>query len=63
MLEFPEDIEISDAARDLIIKLICPREVRLGKNGLEDFRNHPFFEEIDWDHLRESKLEPKKYIF
>ncbi|CAD5233219.1 unnamed protein product [Bursaphelenchus xylophilus] len=54
MFEFPEDIEISDAAKDLVSKLICAREQRLGKNGLEDFRNHPFFEGIDWQNIRNS---------
>ncbi|CAD5225594.1 unnamed protein product [Bursaphelenchus okinawaensis] len=54
MFEFPDDIEISEAARDLVSKLICARERRLGKNGLEDFRNHPFFEGIDWENIRNA---------
>ena len=31
-------------------------EQRLGQNGIDDFRNHPFFEGIDWDNLADSKL-------
>ena len=54
MFEFPEDVEISDNAKDLISRLICAREKRLGTNGLEDFRGHPFFADIDWDNLRSS---------
>lgn len=48
MFEFPDDCDVSEEARDLITKLICSRETRLGKNGLSDFENHPFFEGIDF---------------
>ncbi len=58
MFEFPDDVDdtISEAAKDLISRLICAREKRLGANGLEDFRNHPFFAGLDWEHLRESRF-------
>ena len=35
-------------------KLICDRSVRLGKNGLSDFREHPFFAGIEWETIRDQ---------
>ncbi|XP_038623121.1 myotonin-protein kinase isoform X2 [Tachyglossus aculeatus] len=41
-------------ARDLIERLLCPREARLGRRGARDFRAHPFFAGLDWEGLRAS---------
>ncbi|VDP20724.1 unnamed protein product [Echinostoma caproni] len=46
---------ISEPARDLMRRLICDRKRRLGRNGLSDFKAHPFFNGVDWDHIRERK--------
>lgn len=52
----PEDAEfsVSDNAKDLIKKLICGPETRLGQNGIDDFKRHPWFEGVDWDNLRNT---------
>lgn len=57
--EFPtdEDIEdISEEAKDLLQRLICAADRRFGKNGLEDFINHPWFKGIKWDEIRDSEF-------
>ncbi|TFK12061.1 microsomal triglyceride transfer protein large subunit-like [Platysternon megacephalum] len=54
-LQFPTDItDVSEPAKDLIRGLLCHQELRLGQNGIEDFKQHRFFKDIDWDNIRAS---------
>ena len=54
-LKIPSKIKISEEAKDLIFKMISNSNNRLGKNGAEEIKKHPFFNGIDWDNIRNSK--------
>ena len=54
-LKIPKKIKISEEAEDLIFKLINNSSDRLGRNGSEEIKKHPFFKDVDWDNIRNTK--------
>ena len=54
-LKIPNQIKISEQAKDLIFKMINNSNNRLGKNGVEEIKRHPFFNGVDWDNIRNTK--------
>ncbi len=51
-LVIPPEANLSPAATDIIKKLICDADKRLGRNGAKEIKDHPFFEGIDWKTIR-----------
>ena len=54
-LKLPSDIRISQEAEDLIFKMINSPKNRLGKNGANEIKSHPFFYGFNWDNIRNIK--------
>jgi len=54
-LKIPSKIKMSKEAEDLIYKMINNKNIRLGKNGASEIKQHPFFKGLDWDNIRNLK--------
>lgn len=48
-LSIPTQAQLSPEAKDLILRLCTSPEMRLGANGADEIKTHPFFATIDWD--------------
>ncbi|XP_069476982.1 rho-associated protein kinase 1 [Ambystoma mexicanum] len=55
-LTFPDDSDISKEAKNLICAFLMDRDVRLGRNGVEEIKRHLFFknDQWTWDNLRDT---------
>jgi len=51
----PPEANLSPAAIDLLKKLIADPNERLGVNGVEEIKMHPFFAGVDWRRIRDKK--------
>jgi len=54
---------LSDKARSIIIALLNRNpEKRLGgKLGAEEIKKHPWFNDINWDKVKNKELKPPKF--
>jgi len=52
-LIFPRDAIMSEDSEDLIRKLLCESDSRLGLNGAQEVKRHPFFRKINWESIRD----------
>uniref|UniRef100_A0AAV2KE76 non-specific serine/threonine protein kinase n=1 Tax=Knipowitschia caucasica TaxID=637954 RepID=A0AAV2KE76_KNICA len=55
-LVFPENVEMSAEAKQLICAFLTDREVRLGRTGVDEVKKHPFFKDEQWtfDNIRDT---------
>ncbi|CAO1637064.1 unnamed protein product [Sympodiomycopsis kandeliae] len=51
-LQFPDDIHLSTEAEDMIRRFLTSPEGRLGRNGAQEIKDHPFFAGVDWSTIR-----------
>ena len=58
-LQIPSEARLSHPACELIYSLCCGSEERLGRNGAAGVKQHPFFQNIEFDGLRKQ---PAPYI-
>ncbi|RXN17824.1 serine threonine- kinase 38-like isoform X2 [Labeo rohita] len=52
-LTFPPEVPISERAKDLILRYCTDAENRIGSGSVDEIKSHPFFESVDWEHIRE----------
>ncbi|XP_019178378.1 PREDICTED: serine/threonine-protein kinase tricorner-like [Ipomoea nil] len=50
-LKFPEEAKLSPEAKDIISRLLCDVTKRLGSNGANEIKAHPWFHGVDWDRI------------
>jgi len=50
--KIPSDSKISNHAKDIIYKLVTSSDKRLGVNGVNEIKAHPFFAGINWEKIR-----------
>ncbi|KAL9885164.1 rho associated coiled-coil containing protein kinase isoform 4-T4 [Glossina fuscipes fuscipes] len=55
-LSFPAEVELSENAKSLIRAFLTDRTQRLGRQGIDEIKAHPFFHNDTWnfDNIRES---------
>ena len=57
-LEIRPEANISKEAVDILKRLINDPEKRLGRNGADEIKQHPYFKNVDWKHIKETMIPP-----
>eukprot|EP00250_Pteridium_aquilinum_P016323 c23048_g1_i1 orf=345-2033(-) len=50
-LKFPQEMKLSPEAKNLMCRLLCDVDHRLGTRGIDEIKNHPWFRGVQWDKL------------
>ncbi|KAH9608860.1 hypothetical protein KSS87_002349 [Heliosperma pusillum] len=50
-LKFPEEAKLTPEAKELISKLLCNVNQRIGSNGAAEIKAHPWFNGVDWERI------------
>ncbi|CAM0880125.1 unnamed protein product [Alopecurus aequalis] len=61
-VKFPEDSRLSLEARDLICRLLCDVDHRIGGAGADQIKAHPWFHGVAWDKLYEMEAAFKPQV-
>lgn len=56
---FPAEVKTSEEAKSLIRRLLDVNPAtRLGANGVQEIKNHPFFAAVDWNKMFKKEIAP-----
>ncbi|XP_050219383.1 uncharacterized protein LOC126669859 [Mercurialis annua] len=61
-LKFPEEARLTPEAKDLICRLLCDVEKRLGTLGADQIKAHPWFKDVAWEKLYEMEAAFKPQV-
>ncbi|CAL4902619.1 unnamed protein product [Urochloa decumbens] len=61
-LKFPDNSTLSLEAKDLICRLLCDVDHRIGSGGADQIKAHPWFQGIEWDKLYEMEAAFKPQV-
>ena len=54
-MTIPDEAKLSPPAVDLLKRLLCDAENRLGAGGVQEIKDHDFFKGLDWANLRNKQ--------
>ncbi|XP_051181009.1 uncharacterized protein [Lolium perenne] len=61
-LKFPENSRLSPEAKDLICRFLCDVDHRIGSEGADQIKAHPWFRGVEWDKLYELEAAFKPQV-